>query len=254
MFTATAASGSRTRPRGARRSSTASATGRRSANSSPVRGHHRRDPHVLDARPQDQPLRVRRRVHRASIQEVVDTVDRINRSRHRRAAGAHPCARVPDSGPVPAAHQHAIRDTDAHPGGATAACSSACPKGKPGDDGASDEHEDLPRRGRRLPRAAVGLHGHEARDQGGAAAAADREASRARRRVLLEGIPRVRAQGDARDDRLRGQPRPGARHNLDWLLEAPCSARSSGRRPSRVAGSRRRSRWCWSRGSRSTPS
>ncbi len=31
----------------------------------PVRGHHRRGPHVLDARPLDQPLHVRRRVHRA---------------------------------------------------------------------------------------------------------------------------------------------------------------------------------------------
>ncbi len=50
-----------------------------------------------------------------SIQEVVDTVDRINRvGRHGRAAGPHPFARVPDSQPVPPAHEHALRDADAH--------------------------------------------------------------------------------------------------------------------------------------------
>ncbi len=63
-----------------------------------------------------------------SIQEVVDTVDRINRTgSHRRAAGPDSRAGIPDTEPVSAAHEHAVRDADAHTvRRGTAAYSSAC--------------------------------------------------------------------------------------------------------------------------------
>ena len=194
-----------------------------------------------------------------SIQEVVDTVDRINRVRQdRRAAGAHPRARVPDSRPVSATHEHALCDTHAH---TVRAQRRRVRRPARGAGGRHETEQMMTTTTLRAVLAAsclgllAALHHDEPRDQGAAAAAAARAAAGAGRHPLLGGVQQVRPQGDARLDRLRGQPRARARDQPRLAAEGDVPRDRARRRPDAAsATSRRRSRSCSSRSSRSTRS
>ena len=80
----------------------------------PDRRHRRGDPHVLLEGQEDQPVRIRRRVHRS-----VDRFGRQgrgcdqSRGRHRRAPRAHSRYRFSGAAGCPAVHQHPLCDPDA---------------------------------------------------------------------------------------------------------------------------------------------
>ena len=193
-----------------------------------------------------------------SIQEVVDTVDRINRT----AGSGERRVRIHALGfPIPGQYpQHTsmryatlMRILCARNGGVFV----GLPEGQAGRE--TEQLMTMTTLRAALAASCLaparGLHHDQPRDQGAAAAAAARAASGAGRHPLLGGVQQVHPQGDARLDRLRGQPRARARDQPRLAAEGDVPRARARRRPDAAsATSRRRSRSCSSRSSRSTRS